>query len=228
MEPEDKLTEQTREVVASFVQVLVQNNVTLLCLDFDLTVCNIHTGGVAVHSNCCRPVFALLAKEAHNAGVKTCIVTFHSLHQEVQAEVKRAFAVPVEEDYVVKGALNVNLKNLHQGIRPGGKMPHISNAWREVFEESTGADGLHPSELELSKVFLIDDDANNVELGIKAGVHSICFDPEKDLAFFLAQLQQGPVEGFEKYLEPLQGSGKGRELGEVAAQKTVCPNCSVC
>ena len=226
MNPGDEVTDSTRQILKDFVGLLVRQNVKLLCLDFDLTVLSIHTGGVCVPSNKCRPVFIELFKEAAKVGLKTCITTFHPKHDDVRNEVASAVGID-PSTLVVVGSSNVPNS---QDWMFDGKIPHIKQAWKLVYQKEDQYE--LAANVSLDATFLIDDDDNNVANARRKGVHSVHLDPEENLEHFLQSISFSEAEGYEKFLKKMHKlapaiSFTSSRRRKKRGKRAVCKTCTV-
>lgn len=197
MLPTEQLSETDKNVISTFISLLLSAEISLVCLDFDLTVSSVHSGGFGVQSGTIRPVFIEFVAQARAQGLKCCIVTFHPMISLVLNEVKEAFKIPDDEEFVVKGSTNLNKSIAHKGIKDIGKMLHISNAFKEVFVTD------NDEEFKPKKVLLIDDDIFNVQIARNQySVPALHFDPAKPLSHFITQLEQcKSVESLSEKIE---------------------------
>jgi len=158
------------------VSRLNQLKINFLAIDFDLTMIDVHTGGIwkgtsmelASHV---RPILKQLVTEAAvNGGIKVAIVTFSPQVRNISDVLKATF--PDFYDRIPIRGRDKSWTYDGGGSREG-KQAYMASAAEELGSFFPGEDFTKNSTL------LIDDDANNIKIALKDGVRAIWLHPGK-------------------------------------------------
>lgn len=168
------------------ISKLIENGIKLLCIDFDNTILDMHTGGMwedyaedlVPHV---RPVFIELFGAALAGGLQVAVVTF-SGQQTLIREVL-ALAMPqLDLSSIVLRCSDGSWK-----ASPGlsRKQAHIDS----VLQELESRNGERVSD---EAIVLVDDDGSNVERALECGMQGVTFLPsslgEASLFFSLSEV----------------------------------------
>jgi len=167
------LTTHCAEAVARLHEL----KINLLAIDFDLTMIDIHTGGVwkgsatelATHV---RPFFKQFVTEAHNSNpnIKIAIVTFSPQVRHIHQVLRITF--PDFYDCIPIRGRDKSWTYEGNGCREG-KQSFIASAAAELSEHFKGEEFCKAGTL------LIDDDANNIKVALGDGTRAIWLNPYK-------------------------------------------------
>jgi len=169
----------------AWVKHLEEKGVRLLCLDFDLTLVSVHTGGkwrgtIEALAARVRPVFKIVIAEALSCGIEVCIVTMSRQCRLVADVLHMALCFTCDvSKIIIRGGERGRLVTeagepdsfLYDGSR---KQSHIKSVL--AARRQRGGD-----ELVASQVLLVDDDAFNVEEALDNGYRAVAFDPDNPL-----------------------------------------------
>jgi hypothetical protein len=172
--PEQQVYCQPHEIEAA----LQQNNVRLLCIDFDQTLVRMHTNGcyegpVDELAQSVRQLFAELIQIAVSAGTAVSIVTFSPQAQLIREVLHRVLPPGITEQVLLRTTDPAESWSAVAGLpaRGSGKLHHMASSWE--------AAGLGPGRsCEWGSVLLIDDDRRNVERAVEWGARTAWFRPD--------------------------------------------------
>mmetsp|Transcript_8419 Transcript_8419/g.10645 ORF Transcript_8419/g.10645 Transcript_8419/m.10645 type:complete len:206 (-) Transcript_8419:282-899(-) len=196
MTPTELLEESLRLSLRESCAKLKRKGIKLLAVDFDLTICAVHTGGVGrIPKDSLRPVMVALLEEAEAANLTTCVATFHSNADAVQHIISQY--VKLHEPIVVRGAYTEQL----EGSPIGGKSRQIYSAWKHLFG--------HDDVVKWDRVLLIDDDEKNVKSIRNLGTLGIHFQA------------MGSTEDFVNAFQSIATTQKTKSNGKLRTWKEV-------
>lgn len=165
----------------AFVKQLVENNVKLLALDFDLTLVSMHTGGrwwgsAETLARSVRPIFRTIIPLCQSAGIEVSIVTMSQqtrlianvLRLSLQCDTTRIRIRGGEKQKLVTESGAVESVSEIAGCR---KQKHISSLLQCRIEH--GESALLPHQ-----VLLIDDDSMNVQEALDHENRALLFNPD--------------------------------------------------
>jgi len=164
----------------AWVQQLIECDIRLLCLDFDLTLVSQHTGGkwwggAETLARNVRPVFKDIVPAALQCGIQVSIVTI-SRQSKLVADVLRIGFPCDTSGILIRGGQRGRLVTetgeadelIHDGSR---KEPHINSILHARHR-------LGEEHLVASQVLLVDDDLFNVEEALDNGHRAVILDPD--------------------------------------------------
>uniref|UniRef100_A0A7S3NHG0 FCP1 homology domain-containing protein n=1 Tax=Aureoumbra lagunensis TaxID=44058 RepID=A0A7S3NHG0_9STRA len=149
----------------------------MICVDFDLTLIRIHTGGnwqktAENLSKCVRPCMIQLLQESVACGLHVAIVTFSSQTSLIHEVL--SLIVPEQANKIIVRALDRSWAYNGDGSHDG-KLPHMASAVEEVYQN-------HGDLLAKKDVLLIDDDPLNVQSALNAGITAVLCRPSEATA----------------------------------------------
>lgn len=163
------------------VKTLLELQISLLALDFDLTVLDFHTGGRpwqgTIPEMCqrIRPIFCSLIPLAYDAGIQIAIVTFSPQVKTISRVLENLFP-NIASSIPIRGS---DRSWSCEGLScMEGKQPHMASAVEEVYANCPEVHITRKSTL------LVDDDVNNVRVALNNGVRAIWFDPKRPNRLF--------------------------------------------
>lgn len=151
--------------------------VRLICIDFDMTLIDTHTGGswdgtaaqLATHA---RPMVLALIEEAVAADISVSIVTFSTQATLLYNVLSIVLPREVVGELILRTADPTAPWSPVHGIptRASGKLHHVASSWE--------AAGLGDAQrCEWSSVMLVDDDKTNVDRAAEWGARTAWFMP---------------------------------------------------
>merc|ERR1719231_1466626 len=182
------LTGEDAARAEAFVRQLVEMNVKLLAIDFDLTLISMHTGGrwwgsAETLARSLRPVFKTIVPYAMSLGIEVAICTMsqqaHLVSRVLQLSMPRdcdtgKIAVRGGE----KGRLVREDGDLDSVLVEGScKQRHIASVVQARL--ARGDSNLQPHE-----VLLIDDDTMNIQEALENGTRGLLFSPDNPMFLF--------------------------------------------
>eukprot|EP00510_Aplanochytrium_minuta_P009333 CAMPEP_0184059012 /NCGR_PEP_ID=MMETSP0956-20121227/9701_1 /TAXON_ID=627963 /ORGANISM="Aplanochytrium sp, Strain PBS07" /LENGTH=176 /DNA_ID=CAMNT_0026354311 /DNA_START=39 /DNA_END=567 /DNA_ORIENTATION=- len=123
MKPSESLDSSIKQRIKGWCSLVKRKGIKLVAIDFDLTICAIHTGGGHVPENCLRPFFIELLEALDKEGVNYCVATFHSRESRVKDEIMNE--ANLSKEIIVRGANTETLP----GSPKLGKSKQIFSAW---------------------------------------------------------------------------------------------------
>jgi hypothetical protein len=148
--------------------------IKLIALDFDLTIVDIHTGGVWDRTalelvSHVRPEMQCLIQRSLAKGIQTAVASF-SVQEQLIRDVIRD-AIPVARDIVIRGGKNRS--------EPQGKRNQLTQVLHDIHSVTSGDKSILPA-----TTILIDDDKHNIQRAKQDGYKSLWFDPHNTQGFF--------------------------------------------
>jgi len=167
----------------AWVAMLNDMDIKLLCLDFDLTLVSMHTGGrwwgnTKTLERSVRQLFRVIIPECHRRGIEVCVVTMSS-QTKLVADVLRA-SVPCDMSQVlVRGGERTLMTEEGEvdgatELEGARKQRHINSVLHKRRE-------LGKSPLLSHQVLLVDDDHFNVDEALTQGMRALVFNPDSPL-----------------------------------------------
>jgi hypothetical protein len=149
--------------------------IKLIALDFDLTIVDIHTGGVWNRTalelvSHVRPEMQCLIQLSLAKGIQIAVASF-SVQEQIIRDVIRD-AIPPARDIVIRGGKNLS--------EPRGKRDQLAQVLHDIHSGASGGD----KSILPATTILIDDDKNNVRRAKEDGYRSLWFDPHNTQGFF--------------------------------------------
>mmetsp|Transcript_15899 Transcript_15899/g.17945 ORF Transcript_15899/g.17945 Transcript_15899/m.17945 type:complete len:197 (+) Transcript_15899:115-705(+) len=160
MKPSESLDSSIKQRIKGWCSLVKRKGIKLVAIDFDLTICAIHTGGGHVPENCLRPFFIELLEALDKEGVNYCVATFHSRESRVKDEIMNE--ANLSKEIIVRGANTETLP----GSPKLGKSKQIFSAWSFIYDGT---------EIDWSTIVLIDDQGNNATVLSSQGGTGIQF-----------------------------------------------------
>lgn len=170
---DDGLDEATHKAFAvRTCEGLEKAGIRLICIDFDLTLIGIHTGGVwqkapEVLARSVRPCLRHLVVEALTQGLHVAIVTFSPQAKLIREVLGLAF--PGVSNQIIIRALDRSWRYNGQGTNDG-KIPHVASTVEEILHSRNDA-------LAKKHCLLIDDDPKNIHSALTSGLYAVICRP---------------------------------------------------
>lgn len=167
----------------AFVRQLVEMNVKVLALDFDLTLVSMHTGGrwwgsAETLARSVRPVFRTIIPYAQSLGIEVCIVTMSQQTKLISNVLHLSLACDTSKIAVRGGGKNHLVKEdgeLDTSSTDGcRKQRHIASVLHSRMQR--GSDTVLPCQ-----VMLIDDDSLNVQEALDHEMRGLFFSPDNPM-----------------------------------------------
>ena len=165
------------ERVSNAVGALQRSGINFLALDFDLTICGVHTGGVwqdtpLALASLCRPIFYHLIRSAMDRGLHVAIVTFSPQTFVIRDVLDLLFGRPTSALIPIRGG-DRSWTYVGMGSQEG-KQPHMASAVEELLHINAAS----PPVITRGTTIIIDDDANNIKIALQEGVRAIWLNPK--------------------------------------------------
>lgn len=146
--------------------------INFLAVDFDLTLCSIHTAGrykgtPAELVNMLRPFMVQLLRCALENGIMVAVVTFSGQTGLIAATLALALTPEVAARIILRCN---DGKWDHGNTFENGKQLHIASAAERIAAE-------HRVRVTRSSTLFIDDDMRNVRIALRNDIRSIWYDP---------------------------------------------------
>lgn len=156
-----------QSIVQKRVQCLLDGGLKLLALDFDLTICSIHTRGVYMGTeedlnSLLHPDMVQLIQAA-SPRLQVAVTTFSRQTQLISNLMKR---ISPKDKIIVRG--DFSCETVNKAIINEGKQTHLHSVLDEVHEEC--GERYRPDQ-----ILLVDDQGDNVRTAVHNGSYGLIF-----------------------------------------------------
>jgi len=156
-----------QSLVQKRVQHLIEGGLKVLALDFDLTICSIHTRGVYMGTE--EDLKSLLHPDmieliqAASPRLQVAVTTFSRQTQLISNLMKR---ISPKNTIIVRGDFSCETNN--KAIINEGKQTHLHSVLEEL-DERVG------ERYQLDQILLVDDQGDNVRTAVNNGSYGLVF-----------------------------------------------------
>merc|ERR1711860_132462 len=167
-----KASKEDKTKIDSFVGALKKKGITLVALDFDQTIIDIHSGGTWRESvdklvPHVRPCFRDLMEASVKSDLYTAIVTYHRQDWLIKDLLHKIMPKKVAEKIYVQANTPAFMKVLHTKECPfNGKEAHIASIIQQIMKD-------HGKTVKDREVILLDDDMDNIRTAASSGQFAI-------------------------------------------------------
>jgi len=174
------MDEQDKLEVISWVKSLAAADVKLVCLDFDLTLINMHTGGrwwggAKTLARNIRPIFQIMIPEALRGGIEVCVVTMTRQTALVADVLKNGLPCDVSRIEIRGGEHGMLVNQVGEAEKVCFEGSHKRRHINSILHARRERNG---DELAPQQILLVDDDIFNVEEARGSKNRAVVFNPD--------------------------------------------------